>query len=175
MKSIEKNGMYFISGIKEIILSVGGEFNDPKERPIVALLQSVENENIYWAIPVGDYSHRTESQIERIESYINRPADDIGSCYYHIARTNIKSIFFISDVYPINSSLISREYFSNDSQHYIIKNKPLLSALDSKLKRVLAYEQARLKSDNKFYFRQNIFGILNSLITKSKEEISNGN
>jgi len=38
MKTVEKNGIYFITGIKEIVVSVGGQFNDTKERPVVTLL-----------------------------------------------------------------------------------------------------------------------------------------
>ena len=38
MKIIEQNGIYFVTRIKEVIISVGGQFNDFKERPIVALI-----------------------------------------------------------------------------------------------------------------------------------------
>ena len=37
---IVSNGMYFLSEMKKLILDVGGESNDPKERPVVALIQS---------------------------------------------------------------------------------------------------------------------------------------
>jgi len=84
MKTIEKNGIYFVTGIKEIVLSVGGQFNDVKERPIVALMQSHEIPEIFWGIPVGDLSHRSQDQLNRIQKYLNYPKDDIRSCFYHI-------------------------------------------------------------------------------------------
>ena len=56
MKNIEQNGIYFISGIKEIITSVGGQSNDFKERPIVALVKSNENPDIFWIMAVFVYS-----------------------------------------------------------------------------------------------------------------------
>jgi len=68
-------------------------------------------------------------------------------------------LFFISDVFPITADYISREYLTYNSQHYIIKNQDLLTELNEKLKRVLAYEQSKIKQTGKFYFRQNIFGV----------------
>ena len=112
MLKIEKNGIYFVSGIKELVQSVEGQFEDKKERPIVALLQSVEHPEIFWAIPVGAITHRNQSQLNRIQSFIDCPKDDIRSCFYHIGNTNIKSLFFISDVFPITSDYITRKYLT---------------------------------------------------------------
>ena len=171
MKTIEKNGIYFISGIKEIVLSVGGQFNDVKERPIVALMQSHEIPEIFWSIPVGDLSHRNQEQLNRIQKYLNYPKDDIRSCFYHIGNTNKKSLFFISDIFPINADYIDREYLSFNNQVHVIKNKTLISALNEKTGRILSYEQSKITQTGKFYFRQNIFGVY----SKVKEQLESKN
>ena len=162
--------MYYIKGIKDIIQLVGGEFNDVKERPVVALMQSYENPKIFWAIPVGNYNHRREEKIKRIESFMNCPQDDIRSCYYHIGKTNIKSIFFISDVFPVSQNYILREYLSYHSKHHVLKNPNLISALNEKLNRILAFEKSKLNKDGRFYFRQNIWGIYDRLDSESKSK-----
>jgi len=65
---IVSNGMYFLNEIKKLIKDVGGEGNDNKERPVVALIQSEDDPTIYWAIPVGDAEHRSDEQMERIKN-----------------------------------------------------------------------------------------------------------
>jgi len=169
---IEQNGLYFVSGIKEIILSVGGQFNDFKERPVVALLPSINDPNFFWAVPVGDLGHRDDEKIKRIQMYLNFPQKDIRSCFYHIGNTNKKSIFFISDVFPITSDYVSRKYLVFDEKHYIIKNQQLLNDLDGKLRRVLAYEQSKIKQNGRFFFRQNIFGAYAKIKAVSENEIT---
>lgn len=47
--------------------------------------------------------------------------------------------------------------------HYIIQNKALIIELETKVKRILAFEQSQLRKKGKHYFRQNIFGILEEL------------
>ncbi len=52
-------GMYFAKKeFYDLIRNVGGKWSDSKERPIVCLIKSAENEHIYWAIPVGNWMHR---------------------------------------------------------------------------------------------------------------------
>ena len=107
--------MYYITDeLKEIIRSVGGKWNDEKKRPVVCLIPSSENKNLYWAIPVGKVNHRDEVAINRINSYINRDRRDIRSCFYHIGRTTNKSIFFITDVIPITSKYILEEHLGSN-------------------------------------------------------------
>ena len=63
-----EHALYF--GKKEfydIIRNVGGVWNDSKERPLVCLLKLSENDNIYWAIPMGNLDHRDENAKRRIE------------------------------------------------------------------------------------------------------------
>ena len=114
------NGMYFICGIQELVRAVGGKHEDLKDRPVTALIQSEKDSSIFWAIPVGDLEHRDSEGVERINTFLNYPKDDIRHYYYHIGKTNRKSIFFISNTIPITPAYIDREYLVYNAQHYII-------------------------------------------------------
>ena len=159
---MKENAMYFGKNeIYEKIRSLGGQWNDSKERPLVCLIESTECKGLYWAIPVGDLGHRNDQAVERIERFMNYPEEDLRSCYYHIGRTNKKSIFFISDVIPITEAYIDREYNGYDGQQYIIKNPNLIKELTRKLYRILAFESSRNN-----YFRQRITDVKNALISE---------
>jgi hypothetical protein len=168
MMIVKQNGMYFVDGIKELVRDVGGEYNDFKDRPVAALIQSESDPTIYWAIPVGDLEHRDEKGLDRIQRFMNCPKSDIRHHYYHIGRTNKKSIFFISNVIPITPAYIDREYLVFDSNHYVIKNKQLIADLNTKLKRILSFEKSKIKQSNKHYFQQNIFGIYDVMLAENR-------
>lgn len=157
---MQKNAIYFgKNAIYEKIRSLGGIWADSKERPIVCLIESFEHPGIFWAIPIGDLSHRNADASSRIQKYLDCPENDLRSCYYHIGNTTKKSIFFISDVIPITKDYIEREYIGHDKQVYVIKNKTLLLELTNKLKRILAFEKNKPN-----YFRQNITSLYNELV-----------
>lgn len=159
-----ENGMYYMTDeYKEIVKSVGGEWNDRKKRPIVCLLQSTENPKLYWAIPVGKVNHRDEDGMARIKKYMGYR--DIRGSYYHVGRTTNKSIFFITDAVPITDKYILEEHLGSDSNPYIVKNQKLISELESKLKRILTWENAKPN-----YFRQHITDIKNYLIEELHSE-----
>ena len=87
-----EHGMYFGKGeFYQIIRDNGGSWNDSKERPIICLIKYTECNNLYWAIPVGNYEHRNEQAKERIQKFIQYNKKDIRSCFYHIGNTNEKS------------------------------------------------------------------------------------
>lgn len=89
------HGMFFLSSdFYDVIRKIGGTWSDTKERPIVCLIKSSENEHLYWAIPVGNWDHRNEEAKKRIMSYINGDKRKIQSCFYHLGKTTVKSIFF---------------------------------------------------------------------------------
>ena len=160
-----EHGMYFgKSEFYQIIRDNGGSWNDSKERPIICLIKSTECDNLYWAIPVGNYEHRNEQAKERIQKFIQYNKKDIRSCFYHIGNTNEKSIFFISDVVPITDKYIDREYLNQSKKIHIVKNKILLADLEYKLRRILTYER---NSPN--FFRQHITDIKNYLIEELNE------
>ena len=157
-----EHGMYFgKSEFYQIIRDNGGSWNDSKERPIICLIKSTECDNLYWAIPVGNYEHRNEQAKERIQKFIQYNKKDIRSCFYHIGNTNEKSIFFISDVVPITDKYIDREYLNQSKKIHIVKNKILLADLEYKLRRILTYEK-----NNPNFFRQHITDIKNYLINE---------
>lgn len=159
-----ERGLYYATtNFGHMIQSVGGIWNDTKHRPIVCLIRSSENENLYWAIPMGKLNHRDIKQQKRLEYYLNLPERDIRSCYYHIGRTTTKSIFFISDTIPITDKYIDGVHVGADNQHYIIKNPKLVAELERKLFRILSVENSRNNS-----FRQHITDVKKHLL----EELS---
>lgn len=159
-----QNGMYYMTDeYKNLICSLGGEWNDKKKRPIVCLLQSKGHSNLYWAIPVGKVNHRDDDALKRVNTYMSYR--DIRGCFYHTGRTTNKSIFFISDAVPITEKYILEEHLGADKCHYILKNTKLISILETKLKRILSWENANPNS-----FRQHITDIKNYLLNELNTE-----
>lgn len=157
------NGVYFLKPeLYKLIKDVGGICQDSKERPIVALVPSIMDSSILWAIPMGDLSHRTPEQLKRLEGFISSPSSQLRSCFYHIGNTDKRSIFFVSDVLPITNQYIDRAYVSH-GRSLVIKNKKLIAELNRKVSRILSYEKNYLASKGKPFFRQNIYGIYNAL------------
>lgn len=155
-----QNGMYYIKDeYKSLVKSLGGEWNDTKDRPLVCLIPSTENPNLYWAIPVGKENHRNEKAMNRIHKFMNYPKSDQRSCYYHLGRTTARSIFFVSDAIPITDKYIRTEHLGADAKHFILKNRNLASELERKLKRILSVENSRPN-----YFRQHITDVKNYLL-----------
>lgn len=162
---MENRCMYFAKDeIYQKIKDIGGEWDDVKQRPIVCLIESTEKSGMYWAIPVGSWEHRNDESRKRIESFLKRPQQDLRSCYYHLGKTTIKSIFFISKAIPITDKYIEREYLGHNNKAYIIKNKKLLKELESKLSRILSMENSKNN-----YFKHKITDIKNILIAELNE------
>lgn len=137
---MNEQGIYFpTSNFKDVIRQCGGEWNDKKERPLLCLVRSSEDDRLFWAIPMGDMAHRSDEQRQRIQKYIDMPKRDIRSCYYHIANTDKESLFFISDAVPITDEYIERSYLVNNCE-YVIKNPTVILELNRKLKRILSME-----------------------------------
>lgn len=143
----------------------GGTWNDTKHRPIVCLIKSKEHEGLYWAIPMGKLNHRDATGQKRLNFYLNLPERDIRSCYYHIGRTSSQSIFFISDAIPITDKYIDEIHVGGNNQHYIIKNKKLISELERKLFRILSVENTK-----KNCFRQHITDVKRFLLQELESE-----
>ncbi|MCR5805928.1 MAG: hypothetical protein K6G68_02710 [Oscillospiraceae bacterium] len=155
-----QNGMYYVKqDLYDIVRSLKGDVGDPRHRPVICLIPSEESEQLFWAIPMGNLNHRTNSQIERIHKYMSYPDNDIRSCYYHIGRTTNDSIFFISDVLPVIDKYIEAEHLGADKKHFILKNPVLIKELQRKVYRVLSYENS---SPNRF--RQHITDTKNYLL-----------
>ena len=148
---IERGLYYPTPEFATMIKKAGGIWNDTKHRPIVCLIKSTEDDNLYWAIPMGKLNHRDKEQQSRLNLYLNFPDRDIRSCYYHVGRTTSQSIFFISDAIPITDKYIAEEHVGADNKHYIIKNPNLIAELERKLFRILSVENSKNNS-----FRQHI-------------------
>lgn len=105
-----------------------------------------------------------DSKERPIVCLIKLSENDIRSCFYHLGRTDEKSIFFISDVVPITEKYIDRCYKSKyTGEPYIIKNNELLKELIRKTKRILSWENA-----NPNFYRQHITDIKNFLLNENK-------
>lgn len=164
---MEEHSIYYGKNeFYDIIRNLGGSWNDSKERPILCLIKLSENDNIYWAIPMGNLDHRNQQAKERIQKFLNYKESDIRSCYYHVGRTDVNSIFFISDIVPITEKYIERSYIGKyTSKPYVIKNKKLLGELLRKAKRILSWENAKPN-----FYRQHITDIKNYLIAEIEAE-----
>lgn len=150
-----------------VIKVVGGKWNDSKERPLVCLLK-IDDSDIYWAIPIGNWYHRNKAGQQRIMSFINSNPHGIQSCFYHVGKTTTKSIFFISDAVPITDKYFDRSYLGYNNQPYSIRNTKLQNALIIKLKRILRQEKLHPN-----YFRQHITDIKAYLINELNQENTN--
>ena len=137
----------------------------------MCLIKSLENEHLYWAIPLGNWEHRSENAKERIELYTSLPQKDIRSCYYHIGNTDVTSIFFISDAVSIIDKYIEREYVGKyTGSQYVIQNSVLIRELNRKLQRILSWENSHPNS-----FRQHITIVKNYLIQELDSQILKDN
>jgi len=160
IKMIKECGIYYTSNdFYNVIRTLGGDCGNLGRRPVVCLVKSAEHLDLYWAIPMGIVGHRNQTALDRINTFLALTDDDIRSCYYHIGRTTNRSIFFISDAFPIIEKYIEEEHLDINKNHYIIKNKPLIAELERKLFRILTYENAKPN-----HFRQHITDIKKYLI-----------
>lgn len=164
-RKMEEHAIYFgKSEFYSIIKDLGGTWNDTKERPVVCLIKLSENDKIYWAIPMGNWEHRNDAAKARIQKYLDYKESDIRSCYYHVGRTDEKSIFFITDVVPITEKYIERPYKSKyTGETYVIKNKKLIDELIRKTKRILSWENSKPN-----FYRQHITDIKNYLLKETQ-------
>lgn len=137
---MNENGFYLIKqDYIDLIKNLGGKYSDNKQRPIFCCIKDKYIDNLYWAIPTSDISHRTQQQIDKYRKYINLPKSDIRSAYYHIGHTNKPALYKISNCFPISDKYIDREYISKGKPLYL-KNKQEIETIQKKLLRILSYE-----------------------------------
>ena len=85
---------YATAEFKTLIQSLGGEYNDPKRRPMVCLVKSTEDPCLYWAIPMGNLGHRTDEQQQHILFMLFLPAFPIPVSPFQppaILQSNVSS------------------------------------------------------------------------------------
>ena len=91
-----ENGLYVIKReLLEIINHLGGDcdITHGDKRPVFCCLNDNKIDGLYWAIPTSDLSHRDDGQKEHYEFCLERPDNDIRSCYYHIAKTTKDALY----------------------------------------------------------------------------------
>lgn len=137
---MNENGFYLIkTDYIDLVRNLGGKYADNKQRPVYCCIKDKYTENLYWAIPTSDISHRTKQQIDKYNSYIQLPKTDIRSAYYHIGYTNKPALYKISNCFPITDKYIDREY-SSKGKPLCLKNKHEIETIQKKLLRILSYE-----------------------------------
>lgn len=165
---MNENGFYLIKNefVDLINNTIGGSYNDSKQRPIYCCIKDNKLDGIYWAIPTSDLSHRSSKQISKYERFINLPNKDIRSCYYHIGHTNRPALFKISNVFPVTDKYIIREYISNNKP-LVMKNKTDIATIRKKVLRILSYENQHINK-----LEQHITDIKNYLIDEMSQDLS---
>lgn len=142
-----ENGFYKVTQeFIELIRKLGGTYKDAKERPIFCCIKDKFTDNLYWAIPTSDLSHRDDQQVRRIESLIALPDRDIRSSWYHIGHTNKPAIYRISSCFPITEKYIDGEYTSQ-GKHLMLANQADIAIIRRKLYRILLSEK---RNPNKY-------------------------
>ena len=137
---IERGLYYATDEFSQMIRSVGGTWNDTKRRPIVCLIKSDENPNLYWAIPMGKLNHRKKCHAAKASEclYLNLPRRDIRSCYYPTLVVLLPAPYSLSATpSPLLINTLMGSIPVSDHRHYIIKNRLLISELERKLFRIL--------------------------------------
>lgn len=150
----------------DLIRNLGGKYSDNKQRPVYCCIKDKYIENLYWAIPTSDISHRTEQQMNKFNQYIQLPKTDIRSAYYHIGYTNKPALHKISNCFPITDKYIDRAY-SSKGKPLCLKNKREIEAIQKKLLRILSYEG---RFPNRL--EQHITDIKNYLINEQQPHLS---
>ena len=140
MKDITIHGIYILdSSYYDLIKDIGVPWNDPFIHPVFCFKQLLESEDIYWMFPLTSFKEYVEegNYSDKVLEYIQKPESDIQSCFYHIAKTNRRSIFLISEALPVPKDFIKSRYrgFSE------VKNKSALFEIDRKFDRILKFER----------------------------------
>ena len=144
----------------DLLKNLGCEYDFDKgaKRPVFCCMKDINIDGLYWAIPTSDFAHRTNEQIKKYNDYLSKDKSDLRSCYYHIGKTTKPALFKISSCFPITDEYVDHEYTSCQKT-VILKNKSLISELERKLRKILAFESTRPN-----YFPQHITDIKNTLL-----------
>ncbi len=135
-----ENGFYLIKQeLFDLIENIGGKYTDKKLRPVYCCIKDRYIENLYWAIPTSDISHRTQQQMNKINKYAQLPRTDIRSAYFHVGHTNKPALYKISNCFPITDKYIERAYLSQ-GKPLCLKNKQEIRTIQEKLLQILSYE-----------------------------------
>jgi hypothetical protein len=153
------NGFYKIKQeYYDLIVNLGGVYNDNKSRPIFCCIEDNKIPGLFWAIPTSDYLHRTPEQKAKYQEYSCMGEKNIRSAWYFVGHTNIQAVYRISSCLPITEKYVKCPYISKGSQ-LILRDKKDILTIRKKLGMILITEK---KYPNKF--EQHITDIKNYLI-----------
>ena len=161
-----EHGLFILKqSFLDLLVSLGAECDTEKgmKRPVYCCLKDSVVEGLYWAIPTSDLAHRSAEQIAKYNEYMQKGKDDLRSCYYHIGRTTKPALFKISSCFPVIENYVDHEYTSC-GKVVVLKNAMLVSELERKLRKILAFESTRPN-----YFSQRITDIKAALLKELKE------
>lgn len=164
---MKEHGLYIIKDdFLKIIRNLGGDcdYQSGNKRPVYCCTKDKKIDNLYWAIPTSDISHRSPEQQNYYEACLKRPDKDLRSCYYHKGRTTKEALYKISSCFPITDKYIDHEYTSCGI-HVIVKRAESVNEIERKLKRILAFESRKPN-----YFKQHITDIKNYLIEELEKD-----
>lgn len=162
-----ENGLYVIKReLLELINALGGDCDtdNGNKRPVFCCLKDNKIDGLYWAIPTSDLAHRNSGQKEYYEYCLERPENDLRSCYYHIAKTTKDALYKISSCYPITEKYIDHPFASNNV-HVVMRKQDDINEIKRKFKRILSMEFKKIN-----YFPQHITDIRNYLIKELEED-----
>lgn len=136
------------NGVYKIKDEFFDKFNDPKlsynkggRRPFFYCIKDVENEDIYWVVPMT-------SQVVKLKNILIRKFNnDPEKCdTFFINPFEKESAFLIVDAFPITKKYIEEKYIhSATKQHYIIKNKTIIKNVKEKLKKIIGLKNKGIK------------------------------
>lgn len=162
-----EHGLYIIKKeFLKLVKQLGGDcdYYSGDKRPIYCCIKDKRIEGLYWAIPTSDLKHRSDGQKAYYEKCLEKPSNDLRSCYYHIGRTTKEALYKVSSCFPIIEKYIDHEFMTHGT-HVIVKRAETVNELERKLKRILSFE-----ARNNNYFPQHITTLKNYLINELEIE-----
>jgi len=158
-----ENGFYKIKQeYIDLVHSIGGKYNDSKQRPVYCCVEDKYISDLYWAIPTSDLSHRTPEQLAKISHYCQLDNRDPRWAYYYIGHTNRPALYRISNCLPITNKYIDAPYTSQGSI-LILQKKSDIAIIRKKLSRILLVEKQHPN-----HFEQHITDIKEIIIEELK-------
>ena len=160
-----EHGLYLLKPeFFNLIRTLGGDCDSDAggKRPVYCCIKDKKINDLYWAIPTTDISHRSKEQIAKYGKYMALDDRDLRSCYYHIAKTTVDSIYKISSCFPVTEKYILHEFTTN-GVHVIVQKKDDIDIIEKKLRKILSFEFRK-----KNYFLQRISDIKDFLINELK-------
>lgn len=114
--------------------------NKGENRPFFYCIEDENVQELYWLIPMT-------SQVDKLKATLREKYnDDPEKCDLFIINHHSKkpSAFLTVDIFPIIKKFIHSEY-TMYGQHYVIKDKKLITQINKKARKVLALKNKGVK------------------------------